>query len=72
MDELGNTPDKPHKKSVRVVGEVLGKYHPHGDVAYDTMVRMAKTFHLDIYWLMVMVTLVQLMVIVLQLCVIPK
>ena len=45
MDVLGNTPDKPHKKSVRVVGEVLGKYHPHGDVAlYDTMVRMAQDF----------------------------
>jgi DNA gyrase subunit A len=39
------TPNKPHKKSARIVGEVLGKYHPHGDTAvYDTMVRMAQDF----------------------------
>jgi DNA gyrase subunit A len=45
MHELGITPDKPHKKSARVVGEVLGKYHPHGDAAvYDTIVRMAQDF----------------------------
>ncbi len=45
MYELGMMPDKPHKKSARLVGEVLGKYHPHGDVAlYDTMVRMAQDF----------------------------
>ena len=45
MYELGNTHDKPYKKSARVVGEVLGKYHPHGDVAiYDSMVRMAQDF----------------------------
>lgn len=45
MSELGNTPDKPHKKSARIVGEVMGKYHPHGDAAiYDTMVRMAQDF----------------------------
>ena len=45
MYELGNTHDKPHKKSARVVGEVLGKFHPHGDVAiYDSMVRMAQDF----------------------------
>lgn len=45
MHELGLTHDKPHKKSARVVGDVLGKYHPHGDVAvYDTMVRMAQDF----------------------------
>lgn len=43
MSELGNTHNKPHKKSARVVGEVLGKYHPHGDSAvYFTMVRMAQ------------------------------
>ncbi|MDI3548517.1 MAG: gyrase subunit [Halanaerobiales bacterium] len=43
--ELGMTPNKPHKKSARIVGEVLGKYHPHGDAAvYDTMVRMAQDF----------------------------
>ncbi|MGI5900178.1 MAG: DNA gyrase subunit A [Christensenellales bacterium] len=45
MIELGNTPDKPHRKSVRVVGDVLGKYHPHGDSAvYETMVRLAQDF----------------------------
>ena len=45
MSELGNTPDKPFKKSARIVGEVMGKYHPHGDTAiYDTMVRMAQDF----------------------------
>jgi len=47
MREMGNTPDKPFKKSARVVGEVLGKYHPHGDVAvYDAMVRMAQDWTL--------------------------
>ena len=45
MHELGMTPDKSHKKSARIVGEVLGKYHPHGDSAvYDAMVRMAQSF----------------------------
>ncbi|NLY49641.1 MAG: DNA gyrase subunit A, partial [Firmicutes bacterium] len=45
MSELGMWPDKPHKKSARVVGEVLAKYHPHGDTAvYDTMVRLAQDF----------------------------
>ena len=45
MHELGVTPDKPHRKSVRIVGDVLGKYHPHGDTAvYDAMVRMAQDF----------------------------
>jgi len=45
MFEQGITPDKPHRKSARVVGEVLGKYHPHNDVAvYDAMVRMAQDF----------------------------
>lgn len=47
MDELGLQPGKPHKKSARVVGEVLGKYHPHGDSAvYESMVRMAQEFSL--------------------------
>lgn len=47
MSELGMSPDKPHKKSARIVGEVIGKYHPHGDFAvYDTMVRMAQDFSL--------------------------
>lgn len=45
MDELGVTPDKPHRKSARIVGDVLGKYHPHGDTAvYDAMVRLAQDF----------------------------
>jgi len=45
MSELGVTPTKPHRKSARVVGEVMGKYHPHGDQAiYDTMVNMAQGF----------------------------
>ncbi|MGI6158805.1 DNA gyrase subunit A [Candidatus Darwinibacter acetoxidans] len=45
MLELGNRPDRPHKKSARIVGEVMGKYHPHGDSAiYDAMVRMAQPF----------------------------
>lgn len=45
MHELGVTYNRPHKKSARIVGDVLGKYHPHGDVAvYDTMVRMAQDF----------------------------
>ncbi|HOV98821.1 MAG TPA: DNA gyrase subunit A [Bacteroidota bacterium] len=45
MHELGLASNKPYKKSARIVGEVLGKYHPHGDMAvYDTMVRMAQDF----------------------------
>ena len=45
MGQLGVTPDKPHKKSARIVGEVMGKYHPHGDSSiYDAMVRMAQDF----------------------------
>ncbi len=45
MLELGLTPDKPHRKSARIVGDTLGKYHPHGDSSvYDAMVRMAQDF----------------------------
>lgn len=45
MNELGVTPDKPYKKSARIVGDVMGKYHPHGDAAiYSSMVRMAQKF----------------------------
>lgn len=45
MNDLGMTPDKAYKKSARIVGEVIGKYHPHGDSAvYETMVRMAQDF----------------------------
>jgi DNA gyrase subunit A len=47
MRELGNDYNKPYKKSARVVGDVIGKYHPHGDTAvYDTIVRMAQPFSL--------------------------
>ena len=47
MNELSNTYNKPYKKCARIVGEVLGKYHPHGDVAvYDSLVRMAQDFSL--------------------------
>ena len=47
MNELGLTPDKPHKKSARIVGDCLGKYHPHGDTSvYDAMVRMAQDFNM--------------------------
>jgi len=45
MEKMGNTPDKAYKKSARIVGDIIGKYHPHGDVAvYDTLVRMAQDF----------------------------
>lgn len=45
MNELGLTSDKPHRKSATIVGEVMGKYHPHGDAAiYETLVRMAQDF----------------------------
>jgi DNA gyrase subunit A len=45
MNELGNASNKPYKKSARIVGEVMGKYHPHGDASiYDTLVRMAQDF----------------------------
>lgn len=45
MSQLGTTPDKPHKKSARIVGEVMGKYHPHGDRSiYDAMVKLAQNF----------------------------
>jgi len=47
MDDMGLTPDKPHKKSARIVGECMGKYHPHGDSSvYDAMVRLAQDFNM--------------------------
>ena len=47
MHELSNHWNRPYKKSARIVGDVIGKYHPHGDVAvYDTIVRMAQDFSL--------------------------
>ncbi len=47
LDALGITPDKPHKKSARIVGEVMGKYHPHGDSSiYEAMVRLAQPWNM--------------------------
>jgi len=47
MNELGNTSNKPYKKSARIVGEVIGKYHPHGDKSiYDTMVRLGQEWNM--------------------------
>ena len=47
MNEVGNRYNKPYKKSARIVGDIMGKYHPHGDMAiYDTLVRMAQDFSL--------------------------
>jgi len=47
MNELGNNSNKPYKKSARIVGEVMGKYHPHGDKSiYDTMVRLAQEWNM--------------------------
>ena len=47
MDELGVHHNKPHKKSARLVGDTMGKYHPHGDSAiYDALVRMAQPFNM--------------------------
>src|SRR3990167_7493727 len=47
MQDLGLDPGKPYKKSARIVGEILGKYHPHGDMAvYDALVRMVQDFSL--------------------------
>ncbi len=47
MAEMGLTPDKPHKKSARIVGDCMGKYHPHGDSSvYDAMVRLAQDFNM--------------------------
>lgn len=49
MMELGLSPDKPHRKSARIVGDCLGKYHPHGDSSvYDAMVRMAQPFNMRV------------------------
>ena len=61
MRELGNDWNKPYKKSARVVGDVIGKYHPHGDTAvYDTIVRMAQPFSMRYYaWWTVRATLVR-------------
>ena len=73
MSELGVTPDKPHKKSARIVGDVMGKYHPHGDSAiYDAMVRMAQDFSYRYPLIDVTVTLVLSMETALLRCVIQR
>src|SRR6202030_2500042 len=49
MNEQGHTPDRGYVKSARVVGDVMGKYHPHGDLSiYDTLVRMAQPFSMGL------------------------
>ena len=49
MLELGMTPDKPHRKSARIVGDCLGKYHPHGDSSvYEAMVRLSQSFNMRV------------------------
>ena len=49
MHEAGYTPDKPYRKSARIVGDVMGKYHPHGDASiYDAAVRMAQPFSIRV------------------------
>ncbi|MDB5658260.1 MAG: gyrase subunit, partial [Cypionkella sp.] len=49
MHEVGNTPDKPYRKSSRPVADTMGKYHPHGDSAiYDALVRMAQPFSMSL------------------------
>ena len=69
MAEAGMLSNKPYKKSARIVGEVLGKYHPHGDSSvYDALVRMAQDFSLPT----VMAILALLTATVLLLCVILK
>ncbi len=73
MYDMGIRDDTPHKKSARIVGEVLGKYHPHGDSAvYDAMARMAQDFQNAICWWMGRATLAAWMATRLQLCATPR
>ncbi len=73
LNEQGMTPDKSYKKSARIVGDVMGKYHPHGDSSiYEAMVRIAKISVIVIRLLMAKVTLVQWMEMAQQQCVILK
>ena len=73
MHELGNDWNKPYKKSARVVGDVIGKYHPHGDTAvYDTIVRMAQPFSMRYLLSMDKETLVLSMAMQQLPCDIPK
>ena len=69
MIELNNGPDKPHRKCARIVGDTMGKYHPHGDLSiYEALVKLARISIQDIHLLTDMVTLVQSMVMVQPLC----
>lgn len=73
MNVLGNDWNKAYKKSARIVGDVIGKYHPHGDSAvYDTIVRMAQPFSLRYMLVDGQETSVLLMATPPQQCVIPK
>ncbi len=73
MSELGNDWNKAYKKSARVVGDVIGKYHPHGDSAvYDTIVRMAQPFSMRYMLVDGQGTSVPLTVTQRRQCVIPK
>jgi DNA gyrase subunit A len=73
MNELGLHYNRPFKKSARIVGEVLGKYHPHGDTAvYDAMVRMAQDWNMRYTLLTNRETLVHRMAMVLRPCDIQK
>lgn len=69
MIELNNGPDKPHRKCARIVGDTMGKYHPHGDSSiYEALVKLAQDLIQDIHLLTDMVTLVQSMVMEPQPC----
>lgn len=69
MIELSNTPDKPHRKCARIVGDTMGKYHPHGDSSiYGALVNMAQPWSTDIHLSTDMVTLVLWMETVLPPC----
>lgn len=73
MSGLGLLPGKPYKKSARIVGEVLGKYHPHGDTSvYDAMVRMAQDWSLRYPLVEGRATLVRLTAIARQPCDTPR
>jgi len=73
MNELSNFYNKPYKKSARIVGEVMGKYHPHGDTAiYDTLVRMAQDWTMRKTLIEGQGILVTKMAIRQQQCVIPR
>ena len=73
MHDMGLRPGATYKKSARLVGEVLGKYHPHGDQAiYDAMARMAQDFSFAIPWLMGKATLAAKMATNRRRCAIPR